>query len=194
MSNETTPKCITNAILNLCHTLRPSEDPILVPAYPFDNMRINQCFHNVSSVVDIIGGRLITGWVIWQWDNILVEAEAHAIWESPDNQLIDVTPHISAEKQILFLPDDTVVYTGTPIPSHRQALTNSPLVAELITLYNKKDEIAASCTGATYEIPIEMYKRIIELQERFHRKSNRNDTCPCGSGLKYKKCCGRYHY
>lgn len=116
-----------------------------------------------------------------------MEAEAHAIWESPDNQLIDITPHVPAEKQILFLLDDTVVYIGTPIPSHRQALTNSPLVAELITLYNKKDEIAATCTVATYEIPIEMYKRIIELQERFHRKSNRNASCPCGSGLKYKK-------
>lgn len=45
-----------------------------------------------------MGGRLITGWGIWQWDNILVEAEAHAIWESPDNQLIDITPHVPAEK------------------------------------------------------------------------------------------------
>ena len=23
------------------------------------------------------------------------------------------------------------------------------------------------------------------------QKAGRNDPCPCGSGLKYKKCCGR---
>jgi uncharacterized protein YecA (UPF0149 family) len=25
----------------------------------------------------------------------------------------------------------------------------------------------------------------------FGRKVQRNDFCPCGSGIKYKKCCGR---
>lgn len=27
-------------------------------------------------------------------------------------------------------------------------------------------------------------------QIRLGRKSGRNERCPCGSGLKYKKCCG----
>lgn len=26
---------------------------------------------------------------------------------------------------------------------------------------------------------------------RFHKKVGRNDPCPCGSGIKYKKCCGK---
>jgi uncharacterized protein YecA (UPF0149 family) len=26
---------------------------------------------------------------------------------------------------------------------------------------------------------------------RGHRKVGRNDPCPCGSGKKYKRCCGR---
>ncbi|MBU2644703.1 SEC-C domain-containing protein [bacterium] len=25
---------------------------------------------------------------------------------------------------------------------------------------------------------------------KLSRKPGRNDSCPCGSGLKYKKCCG----
>jgi len=24
------------------------------------------------------------------------------------------------------------------------------------------------------------------------KKTGRNDPCPCGSGKKYKKCCGKY--
>lgn len=27
--------------------------------------------------------------------------------------------------------------------------------------------------------------------ERSEKKTGRNDPCPCGSGKKYKKCCGR---
>ena len=39
---------------------------------------------------------------------------------------------------------------------------------------------------------IEKYitEKIIE-KESFRKKIGRNDLCPCGSGLKYKKCCGR---
>jgi len=35
----------------------------------------------------------------------------------------------------------------------------------------------------------EPQKRII-IQEKT-KKVGRNDPCPCGSGLKYKKCCGK---
>ncbi len=30
-----------------------------------------------------------------------------------------------------------------------------------------------------------------ELDEKFYAKTGRNDPCPCGSGKKYKKCCGK---
>ena len=29
-----------------------------------------------------------------------------------------------------------------------------------------------------------------ELREQMFRKTGRNDPCPCGSGKKFKKCCG----
>ena len=32
-------------------------------------------------------------------------------------------------------------------------------------------------------------KRIAKLKKEHN--IGRNDTCPCGSGLKFKKCCGR---
>ncbi|WP_366919527.1 SEC-C metal-binding domain-containing protein [Hydrocarboniphaga sp.] len=30
-----------------------------------------------------------------------------------------------------------------------------------------------------------------EASSRGHDKIGRNERCPCGCGLKYKKCCGR---
>jgi hypothetical protein len=29
-----------------------------------------------------------------------------------------------------------------------------------------------------------------DLEREYERKTGRNDLCPCGSGKKYKKCCG----
>ena len=36
----------------------------------------------------------------------------------------------------------------------------------------------------------EIDRRVVEKAKR-KRKIGRNDKCPCGSGLKYKNCCGR---
>ena len=53
-------------------------------------------------------------------------------------------------------------------------------------IYNKKWE-----HDPDMEIQLEKFKT--SKMERFKKtglKIGRNDPCPCGSGLKYKKCCG----
>lgn len=30
---------------------------------------------------------------------------------------------------------------------------------------------------------------VFDVEENGRKKTGRNDPCPCGSGLKYKKCC-----
>lgn len=50
-----------------------------------------------------------------------------------------------------------------------------------------------SYAGYTFEIPALMKNQpvIRGTQKRINRKIGRNEPCPCGSGKKYKKCCGR---
>ena len=51
---------------------------------------------------------------------------------------------------------------------------------------------------AEIEVNADIAENISELEAilnkpkttRFEKKPNRNDPCPCGSGKKYKKCCG----
>ena len=64
---------------------------------------------------------------------------AHSVWQSPEGNLVDITPHDGGETKILFLRDETVVYSGKLIGSIRQPLTGSPLVAQLIQLMNERD-------------------------------------------------------
>ena len=47
--------------------------------------------------------------------------------------------------------------------------------------------------GYTFEIPalIKDKSTLFGTYKRIGPKIGRNDPCPCGSGKKYKKCCGR---
>ena len=153
---------------------------------------MNECFLNVEGYVQKHGGASTLGWAIWQRANVLIEAEAHAVWKSPTGELIDVTPHSYDEKQILFLPDITLNYSGKCIPSFRLPLTASPLVAEFIELFNKRDKLMTEALGNFFSMPAEMLFRMQEIEYIISSKAARNDFCPCGSGLKYQKCCGLF--
>lgn len=191
MKRETTPAKITDKIMELCSSAVPGAAPFYISVEAAGWGLMNECFPNVQRMVREHGGQQVNGWAVWQWANISVTLEAHAIWESPEGKLVDITPHDCGEREILFLRDDRVVYSGKPIGSIRQPLTASPLVAELIGLLNERDRIMCASADRTYALPKEMYLRIMQIQEMLHREVGRNDLCPCQSGLKYKKCCGR---
>lgn len=191
MKRETTPQKVSDKIIELCNKAVPEAEPVYVPVKAAVWSRLHECFLNVQQMVREEGGQQVNGWVVWQWANIAVTLEAHAVWESPERKLVDITPHDCGEGEILFLRDDAVVYSGKPIGSIRQALTTSPLVAELIELMNERDRILCAAPGRLCKMPKSLLIRIRQIQETLHREVGRNDPCPCQSGLKYKKCCGR---
>lgn len=133
------------------------------------------------------GGQQIWGWIIWQRANILLDAEAHAIWQSPTGEIIDITPHIGQESQILFLQDASVQYRGNIIPSIYKPLTDSPLVKEFIELLDLKNCIASEASERLFTLPIDLVFRIDALNKKFTSKVNRNELCPCGSRLKIQE-------
>ena len=198
MKRETTPSKVTDKIMELCVGIVADTDPVYIPVSVMEWSMPKECFPNVQRMVQEHGGKQINGWAIWQWANILVEAEAHSVWENSEGQLIDITPHDNGEREILFLRDDNMVYSMEQIGSIRIALTDSPLAAELIELSEKTEEIMGEYKPGT-KIPVaELQRKLLplasrrqELMAQLNRKTERNEACPCQSGLKYKKCCGR---
>lgn len=198
MGRETTPAKVTDKIMELCSRAVPGAAPVYVPVEAAGWCQLHECFPNVQRMVREQGGRQVNGWAIWQWANMMVEAEAHSIWENPDGELIDITPHDNGEKEILFLHDGGMEYSGESVGNIRLAITGSPLVAELIELGEKTDAVMCEYKPGT-GIPLsELRRRLLPLRERreaimgmLNQKAGRNDPCPCQSGLKYKKCCGR---
>lgn len=191
MKRETTPSRVTGKITELCRGIVADADPIYLPVAPQEWSLPSECFPNVQRMIQEQGGKQINGWAIWQWANVLVEAEAHAVWEDPEGQLIDITPHVHGERTILFLRDNNMVYQGNTIANIRLALTSSPLVAEFIWLMNERDRIMCETPGGTCSIPKPMWDRMEEIRGMLHEEVHGNEFCPCQSGLKYKKCCGK---
>lgn len=191
MRKRTTPYKITDVIIKFCEDTVSSVKPMYIPVRAVTGSEQNECFINVQKVVEKYGGKQVNGWAIWQWANILVEAEAHSIWESPEGQLVDITPHVYGEKEILFLRDDSMVYRGKTIVSKRMPLTHSPLAAEYIELMNERDRLISEAVGKTYAMPVQMAARIAMIEAMANETVKGNEFCPCQSGLKYKKCCGK---
>ena len=195
--HEATPKSISKEIIAGCDSIIAGQSPIVVPVIPDYYAKPNDCFNNVSRQVESNGGKQINGWTIWQRANIMIDFEAHAVWQTTEGELIDITPH-DQEDQILFLPDARVNYKGFTIPSKRFALTDSALVAEYIEVWNEYDAFCAqypantpiTLTKGTHEAYV--YYRRLEIDLLFRKDVGRNDLCPCESGLKFKKCCGLY--
>ena len=177
--------------MELCSGTVPGAVPVYVPVEAAGWSLMNECFPNVQRMVLEHGGQQVNGWAVWQWANIAVTLEAHAVWESPEGELVDITPHGCGEREILSLRDGGMVYSGKRIGSIRRALTDSPLVEEYIRLVNERDQIMGPEPGKMCKIPKSLLLRLMQIQEILNTEVGRNELCPCQSGLKYKKCCGR---
>lgn len=189
--HECAPTIITPEIEKLSLLIVDKPQLKFIDVRPHPHSKMNECFHNVDYVVKESGGKRILGRVIWQWANILVEGEAHAIWESPDGKLIDVTPNSYNENRILFLKDPDMVYSNMVIGSIRMPLTDSPDVKELIHICEKMDAIMSVTKEKEVGIPANLVRRRTELTLQMNMPAGRNELCPCGSRMKFKRCCGR---
>ena len=66
----------------------------------------------------------------------------------------------------------------------REEIVSLILKVQLVPM---QEELAPVVKNITYGAPSEEPKTVVNTKD----KVGRNDPCPCGSGKKYKKCCGK---
>jgi len=203
---------ITKQIITLCKEIDKSQKPGHVPVKPESWVESKECFFNVKTKVEKDGGQIQFGWTIWEWPNIMIEAEFHAIWISPENNHIDITPNPINSERILFLPDSIRKYDYSAdyyrVDNIRRPLSNNPLILDFIKISEQifKDE-ERLFPGRQIDPENPAFELLEELKEKRalvylqlmsqsqpqpeYGKPGRNTPCPCGSGLKFKKCCGK---
>ncbi|MCA8925349.1 MAG: SEC-C domain-containing protein [Planctomycetes bacterium] len=197
------PRSITKRIRAFCARTGAAGDPLYVAVAPLDGASEKRCFTNVERKVARDGGEACLGWALWEWPNVLLEAEVHCVWRDAAGRLLDVSPaqQGDASRGVLFLPDPALGprLEGGRIDNVREALRSDPAIARLIEIHELLARVGGVAQGALPE-------GVHDLAEGLRRESNRladqlnrgaggsagrNDPCPCRSGAKFKRCCGR---
>ncbi|CAN5601802.1 hypothetical protein BH20ACI4_BH20ACI4_20930 [soil metagenome] len=192
----TTPAKITTEIRKFCNQISSKSNPIYLEVKSLPTSIKNECFKNVQNYISQNGGTIQYGWRIWECAGIMVEAEFHSVWVSPEGEFVDISP--AEEKNILFLPDNSKIYEGKQINNIRLAFSNNPLVKEFIYLNNRFfeemnkgeliDKFGAVAVPAHIITPLMQRKDEVGLK-LFEIFAKPNSPCYCGSGRKFKKCC-----
>ena len=200
----TTPTEINKDIFKFCEEIDPTAKPVFLEFFHVEGYIGGECYGNVEKHIEKNGGRVQYGWIIWGDNNIFLEAEFHAVWINDEGEYIDLTPKADGEKRILFLPDSKRKFTGELIDNIRKSLVDNAYTRTLIKVGERKFEIRKKyyLGGHMREIPkfelknLEDYDKKVYSEELLKDKLGgkikigRNESCPCGSGKKYKKCCG----
>lgn len=183
----------------LLNKLGAEFEPELVRIVPEDYSRPLFCFQNVEEKIKRLGGRAHYGWAIYE-HQYFVEAERHAVWESPTDDLMDITPRNEDLTELLFVSDENYKYTGQYTDNVRVSNTLNIVVdhffqasESLTKLYQLCDRTGDHISGA------EALIQLIGLYE--HRKgvyfnyvntgANARSLCLCKKNKSYVNCCGK---
>lgn len=195
MTNRTVcPSEIIPAITKLCYNINPNSKPFYIDITPDKSALPLECFSNVEAKIEQCGGKIVYGWLIWEWKFVLVEAEFHAVWMNLKGEYIDITPRPDGEKRVLFLKDDSIEYTNERVDNIRMPLQDIPLIKEYIDLnieiqrFINRDNIKSKEIYTLQALSLRHEKMTKQLRVL---KNERNKPCYCGSSKKYKKCHGK---
>lgn len=200
----TTPLEIDADVRVFCKEIALGQQPSFIELRPTETAKYGECYHNVQEHIGTHGGSVVFGWAIWQWRYVFLEAEHHAVWQSHNGSLLDITPNDHWVSRILFLPDPLHPYNYLSeeiIENRHKNLSGIREVDEFLGLGLKKKLILRKNASNGYVQlagddltdfeNIDLRSAILRSQilNKIGKKIGRNDKCLCSSGKKFKACC-----
>jgi len=195
MSLASTPKEIDESVADFCKEVVKDSLPYYVNVVPEPWSEANECFHNVAKKVESEGGNIIYGWQVWLWPEVFIEAEFHAIWQSPSGECIDITPKQCQSDNILFIPDSKMTYQGADVDNIRNKLSPNKLIDDFITLAKCRFQlVSGGKNGKKKEVSVpehelntltQLHQMVFQMLKE---EKTQNAMCLCNSGSKYKHC------
>jgi hypothetical protein len=187
------------AVDQLLAKIGAKHPPEMVESQPAIGAALKNCFYNVPRQVEKSGGGVVYGWAIGL-SHFLVEAEKHAVWQTPEGKLIDITPRIPVMPSILFVRDGDFVYTGQYVDNVRLNITANPVVDDWIEICEGM-EVLYSYGQRKNEHEIGIPENIVpflnhleDLKIKYggylNAGGNPDALCFCGRPMVYKGCHG----
>lgn len=197
----TVPGEITPEVELLLDTMQVDYDPELVPVKPEEYSQPDACYDNVAEKVTRDGGKIHYGWAVWQNTHI-IEAEHYAVWETPDGDLVDVSPNRHEAAVIMFIPDDQPINNELmAIPNVRVNISGSRLIDDFILLsetvdklyglsiYTDEDKLWLPESVLSTVDTLNQYR--LGAEQLYMSGGKAEGPCYCGSKKTYKACHGR---
>lgn len=126
------PRFVTAQVLNCCKQVCPGS----VPVY------MRMCRQSIKNA----GLEPLTGWIVWQWEDVLLEFESYEIQRLDKGKFADPHAKGTSPSRILFLQDP---HAPAPRRAHvRFPLSDSPIVHQYIEVAKHRDSLALSLLGA----------------------------------------------
>ncbi len=154
--NYTTPSIHNPELISFAKSIN-SGDLITTP-HSIDLLPIGNCYWNVEWLVQNQGGGVVYGWIFSEWKGLMLEAMHHAVWISPNNQLIDITQNYPSmsETHSIFLPDPSssllTLDVQPNILNKVKLLSNSQELIDFNNLQDKKIEILRELNQIFYDL------------------------------------------
>lgn len=193
------PFKINKQVKNLMDKLNAEFEPEFVPVIIEPYAKMQQCFGNVEAKIKRDGGSSHYGWAVWQSD-IICEGERHAVWKSPEGNLVDITPRDTAIDKIFFISDNNLIYKGQLIDNVRINISSNKIVDDYI-LVIESIEILFTYGKRANENEINLPVQIRTLQCRLEEVAyilleyilfggTPQTQCFCEEKLSYEDCHG----
>ena len=148
-----------------CDEVVPGGSPIEVACRPRLNRPQRECFPIVEEQIASVAGAMVTGWAVWERPKVFIEAEFHAVWQSPSGELLDLTPRPLMSSHILFLVDTRTKYDGRQIDNVRKPLIKDNDLKRFLFIFRRQFEIMNKGDLAFQNGPISLPPRALkELQ------------------------------
>lgn len=196
-----TPAVLSQPLFALCQEIVPGGNPVYVDTFPVQGSS-KDCFPIVEERVRTEGGKSVLGWSLWEMPTLFIEAEFHAVWQSPVGHLLDIAPKDEPTQRIYFLADPARKYEGCQVNNHRRPLRPDPVIVGFLESCDKEFEFMNRGVRAEQhgEISIQgddaveyqkfqmkkaqLYFQMLQLSPNIGPYS----PCWCGSGQKIKWC------
>ncbi len=169
MENIYTPKQITSDVRQFCQSIDSTQLPVFVPIQISSNTKKQFCFANVKRKTRK-GGKVLHGWAIFERAKISLEAQFHAVWQKPDETLVDVSPPmIEGETQTLFLPDSVLVFdiASDPVVENKlwQIANDSGQFEEYSRWYRLYASILGRYPNGMDIPPVEIMESLLRMKD-----------------------------
>lgn len=150
------------------NSISPGQIPLYVMHKPLTGKPFKECFSIVPEHIFRHGGKQVFGWAIHEIPKMWLEAEFHVIWQSPNEDWIDITPRLYVPDSIYFLPDPKRQYEGIQVEPIFLPLSDNDLVKRYIALAH--DYFVETNKGyLAYKAYYIRTQRIINLENEMHK-------------------------